>query len=309
VRKKVPQSLRRKIVTGSAAVCCVCKTRGVGVNLHHIDGDPSNNDPANLAVICVKDHDAHHRPAAYHPCHFLSEDKLRHRKIEWEQFVARARSSPPRVGAVVNVIGSNDYIHAIRVAMQDENGQTGLERDFHFVDLHPEAAVDAVIDEVSWLNPSITLYLIDEVVPIEYCFACEDAGALTTVLAPGVAARELAPDWTEKSIIAVYINPARPSCAIVLTYNGTTVLQLSMHRCGDHLVVNESRHRLRRRPSARGQVTRVISDVVRAWRPGKWLIGTGDPDKPTIIEHLTLPRCWESPSPPRKTRAKPGARN
>jgi hypothetical protein len=40
----------------SDGTCCVCRERGLAVQLHHIDDDPANHDPANLAVLCLQDH-------------------------------------------------------------------------------------------------------------------------------------------------------------------------------------------------------------------------------------------------------------
>lgn len=37
--------------------CCKCNVRGLPVQIHHIDEDPSNNDPSNLAVLCSNCHD------------------------------------------------------------------------------------------------------------------------------------------------------------------------------------------------------------------------------------------------------------
>ena len=301
MRKKTGQALRNEIITASAGVCCVCRTRGVGINIHHIDGDHANNTPDNLAVMCVRDHDAYHRRNVYHRCHYLSEGDIRQKKIEWENFIARARSNPPRVAAVLSMIGTEDYIHTIRLAMQDEIGKLCLERDFHFVDVRPADAIDAVLDETSWLNPNITLYLTNEVASIDYCTACDKGGSFTTVLSHSMAARELAPDWVEKSTMAVYINPYRPSCACTLSYNGTIAAKLSIHRCGINLSVNQEMRRIAHQPSIRSQVSRLIHGFVREWHPGKLLIGTGDPGNPAIIDHLTLPRCWETRALVRKS--------
>ncbi len=40
----------------SDSTCCVCRERGKAVQVHHIDEDPSNNTPANLAVLCLECH-------------------------------------------------------------------------------------------------------------------------------------------------------------------------------------------------------------------------------------------------------------
>src|SRR5450759_1785546 len=37
-------------------ICCVCNIPGKAVQIHHIDDNPANNDPANLAVLCLECH-------------------------------------------------------------------------------------------------------------------------------------------------------------------------------------------------------------------------------------------------------------
>ena len=66
-RTPIPSSVKNALRTANAGVCCVCRTRGLGTNFHHIDRDPSNNDPGNIAVLCVREHDQHHRPDRYAP--------------------------------------------------------------------------------------------------------------------------------------------------------------------------------------------------------------------------------------------------
>lgn len=36
--------------------CCVCRENGKAIQIHHIDGDPSNNTPENLVVLCLEHH-------------------------------------------------------------------------------------------------------------------------------------------------------------------------------------------------------------------------------------------------------------
>jgi hypothetical protein len=64
-RKHISNSLQISLLAANAGVCCVCKTRGVGTNFHHIDHNNAHNEPKNIAVLCVRDHDAHHRPLKY----------------------------------------------------------------------------------------------------------------------------------------------------------------------------------------------------------------------------------------------------
>ncbi|WP_294121799.1 HNH endonuclease signature motif containing protein [Sphingomonas sp.] len=60
--------------------CCVCqKTR---VQIHHIDGDPSNNDPKNLAAVCLEHHDM--ATATSGLTKKLKPDDVRAYKEKWE---------------------------------------------------------------------------------------------------------------------------------------------------------------------------------------------------------------------------------
>ena len=36
--------------------CCICRTKGKDVQIHHIDYNKNNNDISNLAVLCLDDH-------------------------------------------------------------------------------------------------------------------------------------------------------------------------------------------------------------------------------------------------------------
>jgi hypothetical protein len=37
--------------------CCVCHERGLSVQIHHIDDDPTNHEVENLAVLCLEHHE------------------------------------------------------------------------------------------------------------------------------------------------------------------------------------------------------------------------------------------------------------
>src|SRR6266404_4780045 len=58
VRTAVSEDLKCEILTRSNNRCCVCQTPFV--QLHHIDGDPSNNDIDNIAPLCPNCHTQAH---------------------------------------------------------------------------------------------------------------------------------------------------------------------------------------------------------------------------------------------------------
>lgn len=55
-RTEIPQETAAQVLFESDRTCCVCRQSGKGVQIHHMDGDPSNNSTDNLAVLCLECH-------------------------------------------------------------------------------------------------------------------------------------------------------------------------------------------------------------------------------------------------------------
>src|SRR6266404_1961891 len=55
-RIEVPRDTAALVLFRSDRTCCVCRDRGKPIQIHHIDGNPRNNDPQNLAVVCLDCH-------------------------------------------------------------------------------------------------------------------------------------------------------------------------------------------------------------------------------------------------------------
>jgi hypothetical protein len=56
-RIPIPDDVASDVIWSSDSTCCVCADRSKAFQIHHIDEDPSNNDPSNLAVLCLQCHD------------------------------------------------------------------------------------------------------------------------------------------------------------------------------------------------------------------------------------------------------------
>lgn len=60
MRKKVPASIRKAICSRQGQRCYDCKEIfKTSINIHHIDGDTSNTNPANLVALCHKRKNIH----------------------------------------------------------------------------------------------------------------------------------------------------------------------------------------------------------------------------------------------------------
>ena len=54
-RTPIPQFIQNSVLLGNRHACFVCQKPRV--QLHHIDGNPNNNDPINIAALCLDHHD------------------------------------------------------------------------------------------------------------------------------------------------------------------------------------------------------------------------------------------------------------
>lgn len=296
-RPPIPGPIQRNIKEKNLGVCCVCKERGLGINLHHIDGNPTNNAEDNIAVLCVKEHDQHHRPHVYNKLHHLElgAEKIKAYKSEWEQTVSECKTENPKVVAVVNVYGSYENIHSVRFLLQNIEGKIIYQRIYHLLTGTPDQWIDNIIEEVSWLGKNVKLSIINEPLQVEYCPCC--SVSLSNILDKNVVVHLTAKDWSEKSIASIYINPTNPSLALTISYDNKLIFSSHLHKCNNYLHFRcdnfEERTPIKKNPSIRTQATEIIKKVITTWEPKMIFIGTGDPDNPVINNKFELPEIWE----------------
>ena len=175
-------SLRAALLEANANRCCVCKKHNVGLHFHHIDGDSSNTVAKNLAVLCVEDHDRHHRPSEYKPNHVeLDPESITKLKISWEAFVANARGAAPDVRATITAYGTLSLIHSVKLALHWPNQCIEHESAFHLLECNMDQMTDRILAEVTSIGIGIKIFLIDRPMPIEHCPCC-GTGLTRTVL-------------------------------------------------------------------------------------------------------------------------------
>lgn len=56
VRQPIPSAVSARVLFLSDRTCCVCRTPGKPVQIHHLDKNPGNNHTGNLAVLCFDCH-------------------------------------------------------------------------------------------------------------------------------------------------------------------------------------------------------------------------------------------------------------
>jgi hypothetical protein len=90
-RSPIPPHVEAELAYLSDRTCCVCRTPYLQLQIHHLDGDPSNNDSANLALLCLQ----HHGEAEIKGGlgRKLSPAAIRKFRTEWYAAVAERRDT------------------------------------------------------------------------------------------------------------------------------------------------------------------------------------------------------------------------
>jgi len=85
-RVKIPEDIEAKVLAANRHTCCICNVEHKKVQIHHIDGDPSNNDMKNLAVICLYCHSDAHTNGAF--VRNLTPDLVKLYNESWREIVS-----------------------------------------------------------------------------------------------------------------------------------------------------------------------------------------------------------------------------
>lgn len=297
-RVNIPEKMYERLLEKNAHSCCVCKKTGIGLNLHHIDGDNSNTIDENLAVLCVNEHDAHHRPIKYPSLKHLdlSKESLKEHKNKWEKFIEECKKDSPNVIATINAFGTEESIIGMRIIFQYTTGEMVFKREYQMLDGPMEMWIDNAINEVLRFGKNIKMAVINKPLAVEYCE--RDNQSLSTVLDEPAAVKVAVNDWKEKSIATIYVNPTQPSLAIAIFYGSNHLLSIFIHRCKERIhILDYKKERVinfNRKQSKRTQITNIVKRILREWEITQVVYGTGDDSNPTIITSLKLPHFWEN---------------
>lgn len=299
-RSPIPKSQKRRLLEKNGYSCCVCKSNNIGLHLHHIDENPSNNDDENIAVLCVREHDRHHRPSNYNEKanHLeLTSDKISQNKKKWEAFITETKQDNPKILAVINAYGTKEHINTVRILFQWVDGRIEFQKDFNYMYEKIENIPDLIMDEVKRFGENIPISLIDQIDEIEHCK--NNHGALSRIINENYAIKLTSQDWIQDAMCSLYINPKSASLAFTIFYKSDQIYSCSIHKCGNDFHIHDGNEIrvpfLRKR--IRTQLTLLVNELIfDTWgiNPENLLIGTGNHEKPNLIDKLILPKCWEN---------------
>jgi tetratricopeptide (TPR) repeat protein len=85
----IPREIAAMILFKSDRTCCVCRTKGKPIQIHHIDGNKRNNKIENLAVLCLDCHNDTQAKGGFH--RKLNSELVAIYRDNWQQIVERDR--------------------------------------------------------------------------------------------------------------------------------------------------------------------------------------------------------------------------
>jgi hypothetical protein len=109
MRIPIPENIAAEILFRHDHTCCICQERGRHVQIHHLDENPSNNDPSNLAVVCTECHNDTMMKGGFG--RKLGASEVRIYRDDWIRRVADRRSQADQlalqkqIGLAVEKIG------------------------------------------------------------------------------------------------------------------------------------------------------------------------------------------------------------
>lgn len=126
VRVPVPASVADEVLYRNDHTCCICNVPRKHVQIHHIDGDPSNWAMTNLAIVCL---DCHSLVTGTQGLgrHYGAGEVQRYKRA-WEQVVLYRRSKykPPSRAGQRELIGQIDMIVCQILAAPDDKRRKEL---------------------------------------------------------------------------------------------------------------------------------------------------------------------------------------
>ncbi|HVB26047.1 MAG TPA: HNH endonuclease signature motif containing protein [Ktedonobacteraceae bacterium] len=242
-RKNPSHNMKKILLRKNKGVCCVCKESGLGLEFHHIDGNPLNTKEENIAVLCAKDHDNYHRPNSYSKVRHLdlSSDQIRRYKESWESFVEEASKPNTNILGFLVVYGVDEVASALRITFQWES-QVMYEKLIHVTESPPQAWIDQVIEIRNWLGEYIWINVVPEILPIDFCKKCVNDGRGYNRRDPriygSVAKKYTDPTWGTDSLASIYIDSHKPFLSFGVVSNDEFIHAVFVYKQGKRIHVS-----------------------------------------------------------------------
>ena len=154
-RIPIPEDVATDVEYRHDRTCCVCRVPSRPTQIHHVDDNPANNDPANLAVLCLTCHDATQMRGGF--ARKLRAPLVRRYRDEWVASVEKRR------GAIDDLLVAKAAgISVAHRSFVEPTGLTGWQPELAaYLDSLPELLTAAVRTSQSGRNTGVTQRMVE----------------------------------------------------------------------------------------------------------------------------------------------------
>jgi hypothetical protein len=110
-RTAIPAKIQAQVQFSADRTCCVCRTPGKPIQIHHIDEDPTNHAVINLAVLCRDCHDLTMIKGTFN--RRLDADVVTLYRDDWIAIVAERRASAHKSAEFHSAEDSGDFANVV----------------------------------------------------------------------------------------------------------------------------------------------------------------------------------------------------
>lgn len=133
-RIQIPPALAAKALFLSDRTCCVCRDKSKGVQIHHIDGNSSNNVLENLAVLCQPCHEDTMLKGGF--CRKLDAEQVILYRDDWLRIVDSSRRRLDSLRGSSSESERDDWNMTLATGIAEIYREAG---DYYGLALHYEA--------------------------------------------------------------------------------------------------------------------------------------------------------------------------
>lgn len=100
-RPKLSDKVTADILFRADHKCCICRKSDINPQNHHIDGNPSNNDPDNIAPLCPNCQDKIHKRGGTSKAY--SQEEIKMYRDEWYKNIGERRKIKDKQDDIIEV--------------------------------------------------------------------------------------------------------------------------------------------------------------------------------------------------------------
>jgi hypothetical protein len=143
-RIEIPQNVAAELLFLADRTCCVCRQRLRPVQIHHIDGDPTNNVIENLAVLCFDCHRETQIRGGFD--RKLDAAQIQLYKLDWNRRIETQRSATNLRASPLLANGETLVLRYFQIREKSEEYLYDFEADYALVGTS-DAVADAATNQ------------------------------------------------------------------------------------------------------------------------------------------------------------------